>query len=294
MIDPPVLQGFHPIHTSMEEQPPCQRAIACRFSYLAIQHPRRRWLATGEGGNPPLAKTSRLGPARRPGASQGTEVYRPASASRQIGAADRGATLAWAAGSKAQSSGSRIGVGPAWCQAQRSPNSWRVTFAPASSRASRPATGLVAERDWQLESGDHLSSMATAFDHPRGQGQVPPVFLHIVALVGETEHLSQAHQHDVHRAGEIFSPRSIALNSSNDAGVNLSSRRAPRYGSTRPFTVSLYHLRVRHETSFIFFRRHSYRKRDQIISSAMHHGLATIFGFPPAAREGALIAYGPD
>jgi putative ABC transport system substrate-binding protein len=38
----------------------------------------------------------------------------------------------------------------------------------------------------------------------------------------------------------------------------------------------------------------TYRKRDQIISSAMHHGLATIFGFPPAAREGALIAYGPD
>ena len=26
----------------------------------------------------------------------------------------------------------------------------------------------------------------------------------------------------------------------------------------------------------------------------MAHGLATIFAFPPAAREGALIAYGPD
>lgn len=26
----------------------------------------------------------------------------------------------------------------------------------------------------------------------------------------------------------------------------------------------------------------------------MNYGLATIFGFPVAAREGALIAYGPD
>ena len=38
----------------------------------------------------------------------------------------------------------------------------------------------------------------------------------------------------------------------------------------------------------------TYRKRDQIIASAMKHGLATIFGFPPAARDGALAAYGPD
>jgi putative ABC transport system substrate-binding protein len=26
----------------------------------------------------------------------------------------------------------------------------------------------------------------------------------------------------------------------------------------------------------------------------MNHGLATIYAFPPAARDGALIAYGPD
>src|SRR5436190_14018 len=36
----------------------------------------------------------------------------------------------------------------------------------------------------------------------------------------------------------------------------------------------------------------SYRERDHIISSA--NGLATLFGFPIAARDGALIAYGPD
>ena len=38
----------------------------------------------------------------------------------------------------------------------------------------------------------------------------------------------------------------------------------------------------------------TYGQRDRIIKAAMAHGLATIFAFPPAAREGALIAYGPD
>jgi putative ABC transport system substrate-binding protein len=38
----------------------------------------------------------------------------------------------------------------------------------------------------------------------------------------------------------------------------------------------------------------TYRNRDRLIKSAMNHRLATIFAFPPAAREGALIAYGPD
>ncbi len=37
-----------------------------------------------------------------------------------------------------------------------------------------------------------------------------------------------------------------------------------------------------------------YRYRARIIDAAMKNGLATIFAFPPAARDGALIAYGPD
>jgi putative ABC transport system substrate-binding protein len=37
-----------------------------------------------------------------------------------------------------------------------------------------------------------------------------------------------------------------------------------------------------------------FRYRHRIIESAMHHGLATIYAFPPAARDGAVIAYGPD
>jgi putative ABC transport system substrate-binding protein len=37
-----------------------------------------------------------------------------------------------------------------------------------------------------------------------------------------------------------------------------------------------------------------YRHRDQLIKSATGHGVATIFGWPEAAREGALIGYGPD
>src|SRR5262245_48139069 len=38
----------------------------------------------------------------------------------------------------------------------------------------------------------------------------------------------------------------------------------------------------------------SYRHREQLISSAMKHGLGAIYAHPQAARDGALIAYGPD
>lgn len=38
----------------------------------------------------------------------------------------------------------------------------------------------------------------------------------------------------------------------------------------------------------------AFRHRSRLIDSAMNHGLATIYAFPPAARDGALIAYGPD
>jgi putative tryptophan/tyrosine transport system substrate-binding protein len=37
-----------------------------------------------------------------------------------------------------------------------------------------------------------------------------------------------------------------------------------------------------------------FRHRGRLIAAAMNYGLATIFPFPPAARDGALIAYGPD
>jgi putative ABC transport system substrate-binding protein len=38
----------------------------------------------------------------------------------------------------------------------------------------------------------------------------------------------------------------------------------------------------------------SYGQRGGIIASAMKNGLGTIYAFPIAAREGSLIAYGPD
>jgi len=38
----------------------------------------------------------------------------------------------------------------------------------------------------------------------------------------------------------------------------------------------------------------TYLQRTQLIDSAAKHGLGTIFAWPVAAREGALIAYGPD
>jgi putative ABC transport system substrate-binding protein len=38
----------------------------------------------------------------------------------------------------------------------------------------------------------------------------------------------------------------------------------------------------------------TYQQRRRIIDAALNSGLATIFAFPVAARDGALIAYGPD
>jgi putative ABC transport system substrate-binding protein len=38
----------------------------------------------------------------------------------------------------------------------------------------------------------------------------------------------------------------------------------------------------------------TYLQRNRLIESAFNHGLGTIFAWPVAAREGALIAYGPD
>ena len=38
----------------------------------------------------------------------------------------------------------------------------------------------------------------------------------------------------------------------------------------------------------------TYGQRGAIIASAAKNGLGTIFAFPVAAREGSLIAYGPD
>jgi putative tryptophan/tyrosine transport system substrate-binding protein len=38
----------------------------------------------------------------------------------------------------------------------------------------------------------------------------------------------------------------------------------------------------------------TYAQRGQIIAAAIKYGLGTIFAFPVAAREGSLIAYGPD
>jgi putative tryptophan/tyrosine transport system substrate-binding protein len=38
----------------------------------------------------------------------------------------------------------------------------------------------------------------------------------------------------------------------------------------------------------------TYNQRDRIIGSAARNGLATILAWPIAAREGALLGYGPD
>jgi putative tryptophan/tyrosine transport system substrate-binding protein len=38
----------------------------------------------------------------------------------------------------------------------------------------------------------------------------------------------------------------------------------------------------------------TYRHRSMLIDTAMAHGLGMIVGWPSAARDGAVIAYGPD
>jgi putative ABC transport system substrate-binding protein len=38
----------------------------------------------------------------------------------------------------------------------------------------------------------------------------------------------------------------------------------------------------------------TFQQRHRIIDAAINAGLATIYGFPVAARDGSLIAYGPD
>jgi putative ABC transport system substrate-binding protein len=38
----------------------------------------------------------------------------------------------------------------------------------------------------------------------------------------------------------------------------------------------------------------TFRQRGPILEAAMKHGIAMIYAFPPAATDGALIAYGPD
>jgi len=38
----------------------------------------------------------------------------------------------------------------------------------------------------------------------------------------------------------------------------------------------------------------TFEQRGRIIASAMKNSLGTVFGFPVAAREGALVGYGPD
>jgi putative ABC transport system substrate-binding protein len=39
---------------------------------------------------------------------------------------------------------------------------------------------------------------------------------------------------------------------------------------------------------------YTYLQRKRIVETAMTRGLGTIFGWPVVAREGALMAYGPD
>jgi hypothetical protein len=86
MIDLRAL-GTSPDPRQRVGQPRCQGAMVCKFSYLSIQHPRRRWLATGEGGIRHWRKVSRLRPACGEHRSGGaTRAPAPARTSRSSSA----------------------------------------------------------------------------------------------------------------------------------------------------------------------------------------------------------------
>jgi len=76
------------------------------------------------------------------------------------------------------------------------------------------------------------------------------------------------------------------------AGVNL---RSHDVGEKRDVSEMLTAIKSMSGTTLVVQPSpFTYRVREQIIASATKLGIATIFAFPIAAREGALMAYGPD
>jgi ABC-type uncharacterized transport system substrate-binding protein len=76
------------------------------------------------------------------------------------------------------------------------------------------------------------------------------------------------------------------------AGLELRSSGITNIGQLNDALIT---IKQRGATAFIVQPSpFTYAQRGQIIAAAVKYGLGTIFAFPVAAREGSLIAYGPD
>jgi len=76
------------------------------------------------------------------------------------------------------------------------------------------------------------------------------------------------------------------------AGLELRSSGITNIGQLNDALIT---IKQRGATAFIVQPSpFTYAQRGQIIAAAIKYGLGTIFAFPIAAREGSLIAYGPD
>ena len=76
------------------------------------------------------------------------------------------------------------------------------------------------------------------------------------------------------------------------AGLELRSSGITNIGQLNDALIT---IKQRGATAFIVQPSpFTYAQRGQIIAAAIKYGLGTIFAFPVAAREGSLIAYGPD
>jgi putative ABC transport system substrate-binding protein len=76
------------------------------------------------------------------------------------------------------------------------------------------------------------------------------------------------------------------------AGVNLRSHDVSEKGDVKEVLATIKSMSG--TTVIVQPSPFTYRLREQIIALATKFGIATIFAFPIAAREGALMAYGPD
>ena len=76
------------------------------------------------------------------------------------------------------------------------------------------------------------------------------------------------------------------------AGLELRSSGITNIGQLNDALIA---IKQRGATAFIVQPSpFTYAQRGQIIAAAIKYGLGTIFAFPVAAKEGSLVAYGPD
>ena len=84
----------------------------------------------------------------------------------------------------------------------------------------------------------------------------------------------------------------LTREAAEQAGLELRSSGITNIGQLNDVLIT---IKQRGATAFIVQPSpFTYAERGQIIAAATKYGLGTIFAFPVAAKEGSLVAYGPD